>query len=478
VKEAIMHPEPKSHPRASSVLSPILIPILTPILISLLDLAPRSVQASLLQPARPAGAAEAKTSTGAVPAATSTRTEAGGSLSDALDRAMEGSVASSGAPVAAERASGAGGGLLLGAQRAFQSLNPDIAAILDVTGGFSERAPRTLAGDDPDLKGGLSDHSAGFTVQEVEVAVQSIVDPYLRADLFLTIPNLSGLEIEEGFVTTTALPLDLQLKAGIFRSAFGRQNGQHLHVQDFTRRPLINTAYLGTDGLRPPGAQLSWLAPLPFFLQLNLEAFSVAPPDDLSQLSSFGGGRRRDLTYAVEIEAFGAASESFSVLAGLNAAFGRTPGMAPPMESAIAAPAYENARTQLLGADLYVKYKPPNVAEGYFNLAFTAEYFYRRVRDAAETVADGGIYGQLVAQLARRWSVGVREDILGIPASVIQPRVTRTSGSLTFTPSEFARVRAYVEREFTDGQGLSPADSFAAYLQIEAAIGAHGAHAF
>src|SRR6516225_367319 len=176
----------------------------------------------------------------------------------------------------------------------FQSLNPDIAVIATGAVGFSQRAPLLLSGDDPDLKGSLTEPAAGITLQELEVAFQSIVDPYFRADVFLTIPNLSGLEIEEAFLTTTSLPA-LQVKAGIFRSAFGRQNGMHLHVQDFVQRPLINS-YLGTDGLRPPGAQLSWLLPLPFFVQLSGEVFSVGAPEpasnpaSFSALSSFGGG--------------------------------------------------------------------------------------------------------------------------------------------------------------------------------------------
>jgi hypothetical protein len=51
--------------------------------------------------------------------------------------------------------------------------------------------------------------------------------------------------------------------------------------------------------------------------------------------------------------------------------------------------------------------------------------------------------------------------------------------------SEFARVRAYVEREFVDTsatavkrQGLNPSDSTAGYIQLEISMGAHGAHPF
>jgi hypothetical protein len=45
-----------------------------------------------------------------------------------------------------------------------------------------------------------------------------------------------------------------------------------------------------------------------------------------------------------------------------------------------------------------------------------------------------------------------------------------------FTASEFARLRAQAEREFTHG-GAVP-DAWGASLVLEVTIGAHGAHAF
>lgn len=360
-----------------------------------------------------------------------------------------------------------------------QSLNPDVSAILDVTGGYGARAPARRAGDDPDLGGGPQAHAGGFTVQEAEVAIQSIVDPFFRADLFLTIPNLAGLEVEEAFVTTTALPGDLQIKAGTFRSALGRNNGQHLHLQDFTRRPLITAAYLGEDGLRAPGAQVSWLVPLPFYLQLTAEALSVAAPDERTQLSTFGGGSRREPTGTAVLRLFVPATDDVSIYLGLNAGLGRTAGRSVDVGMG-AAPRWQDARTQLYGTDLYLKWKPLNQASTYFSVAWTTEYFLRRLSTDLDPIVDGGLYSQLVVQLARSWFVGVREDVLGAPVSSVQPRSTRTSGSVTYVPSEFARLRAYVEQEWgaLPGTTLSPQSATTAYLQLEVAIGAHGAHPF
>ncbi len=147
----------------------------------------------------------------------------------------------------------------------------------------------------------------GFTLQEVEIAAQSAIDPYFEGAVFLTIPNLSGLEVEEAYLVTTSLPLNLQFKMGTFRSQIGRNNTQHLHLQNFTRRPLMTALLFGEDGLRGPGAQASVLLPLPWFATLYAEAFSLTPPEDLAGLATFGGGARLtppNLTYTAELEQF------------------------------------------------------------------------------------------------------------------------------------------------------------------------------
>src|SRR2546426_4588719 len=211
--------------------------------------------------------------------------------------------------------------------RGAQSLNHDMTAILDADSGWQRRAPQLLSGDDPNLHAEGTSHAVGFTAQEVELAFSAIVDPYFKGEVYLTIPNLEGLEVEEAFGTTTSLPWNLQAKAGSFRSAFGRQNGQHLHMQDFTRRPLINAAFLGVDGLRGPGAQVSWLAPLPFYLTLYAEAFSLGGPEAPGPgitlpppVASFGGGEPPDLTHAAEAKAVFPFRDELSVYAGLDGA--------------------------------------------------------------------------------------------------------------------------------------------------------------
>ena len=117
------------------------------------------------------------------------------------------------------------------------------------------------------------------------------------------------------------------------------------------------------------------------------------------------------------------------------------------------------------------------------------EAIWRHLDDAADVPGgwDGGMYSQVLLQVARRWFLGLRGDVLGIPTSSSLGRTLRGSASITFQASEFARVRAYVEAEHAESgpsipdvtfPPVQPGDSVAAFLQLEISIGAHGAHPF
>src|SRR5262249_39137750 len=146
-------------------------------------------------------------------------------------------------------------------------------------------------------------------------------------------------------------------------------------------------------------------------------------------------------------------------------------------------------RSYLAGADLYVKWKPPNVAAGYNSLAWQTEAIWRHLEDGEGIPGgwDGGLYSQVVLQVARRWFLGVRGDVLGIPTSSSLRQPLRGSVSVSFQPREFGRVRGYVEAEHVasgpSAPGVTlapvvPADAAAVFLQLEISIGAHGAHPF
>jgi len=354
-------------------------------------------------------------------------------------------------------------------------MNPAMSVIIDGTFGYYGRhaadfqaAGLPVAGDDP------SPSTEGFGLQEVEFAVTSAIDPYLEGALYLTIPNLSGIEVEEGYFVTTGLPWNLQVKAGSFRSQMGRNNSQHLHMQSFTRRPLFTSLLFGADGLRGAGAQASVLLPTPWYATLYLEAFSLGAPEDSARVSTFGGGERLDpahLTYTAVLEQFWDATDNASLALGLNGATGRAydcVGMATcPMAGGLRSP-----RSFLYGADLTYRWKPANVAETYASLQWTTELFFRSIAEGGPT--EGAGYTEPVLQIARRWYAGARFDLVGLPSAENLPRRYGMSLSLTFAPSEFSRFRLYAQE--IAGPGIS--SSTVAFFQTEISMGAHGAHPY
>jgi hypothetical protein len=360
-------------------------------------------------------------------------------------------------------------------------LNPAMSVIIDGDFGYYGRSTADflelrlpVAGDDPAVALPGTPNREGFGIQEVELAASAAIDPYLEGALFLTIPNLSGLEVEEGYFVTTSLPANLQIKAGTFRSVVGRNNSQHLHVQNFTRRPLMTALLFGQDGLRGPGAQASVLLPLPWFATLFAEAFSIGPPDDPALVTTFGGGSRdtpRNLTYTGVLEQYWDLSESSSILLGLNFASGRLFNCSA-MPAACNPAAVPDPRTLFEGADLYFKWKPANVAQTYASFQWTTEYFAREILDRGPT--EGAVYTEPVLQFARRWYLGARFEVTGLPSGPFVPRRYGYAGSLTFAPSEFSRFRLYLQ-ELT-GPGVP--SSTVGFVQTEISMGAHGAHPF
>ena len=124
------------------------------------------------------------------------------------------------------------------------------------------------------LEGGDADpRKNGFTVREVELSMQGAVDPYLDGEMHLTtaIDPISGdtqVDLEEAFMTTRSLPGGFQLKAGEYLTEFGRINPTHPHAWAWLDQPIIETRVFGPDGMRGPGARLSWLVPVSWFSQV------------------------------------------------------------------------------------------------------------------------------------------------------------------------------------------------------------------
>ena len=102
--------------------------------------------------------------------------------------------------------------------------------------------------------------------EELEVAIQSYLNPFSKADVILTIPGPdienSKLGIEELYATILkGLPLDLNVRVGKYRVEYGKLNMVHPHAYPFITQPLSQARFLGEEGLNDLGISASILLP-------------------------------------------------------------------------------------------------------------------------------------------------------------------------------------------------------------------------
>lgn len=347
----------------------------------------------------------------------------------------------------------------------------------------------------------VGDHDpqqSGFNARNLELALDGAVDPYFEgfANFVFKLDNENetGVEAEEVFMQTTALPWNLQLKGGQFFSPFGRANATHPHTWDFADTSLIQGRFLGPDGLRGVGVQAAWLAPLPWYSRLMLSmqngnggtAYSFRNPGEDD--GTFYGRetvehpfrRPEDLLFVPRWENSFDLSPTETILAGVSA------GLGPNNTGA-------EARTELLGVDLFYKWKPADAAGGWPFVKWQTEAMFRRyeagrgVDDAfpsEETFHDWGIYSQLIWGFTQNWTAGIRGDYLHMeesPFTDVLERQSREriSADLSYFPTEFSKLRLQYNYDLLDGnEFLDSGNEHSVFFQFEFAIGAHAAHKF
>jgi hypothetical protein len=397
---------------------------------------------------------------------------------------------------------------LLGNQRNFLDLSLD--GLFAAGTSTAEDVERLQPGShDPKLR--------GFTVQNVEAIFQGAVDPYFRAQAALIFQidssGESAFELEEAYLETTALPANLQLRGGQFFSEFGRLNPTHPHSWSFVDQSLVNARFLGGDGLRNPGARLSWLMPTPFYSEFfvsiqNSQGETASSfrnenegeplfgrPPEVGRVKTFS-----DLLLVPRYAASFDLTESQTLLFGASAAYGPNS-------------AGGDTDTQIYGMDVFWKWRPENHNAGFPFVSWQTEAMLRRYQvgqfsedadgnglldlgeldlngDAIantlprETFTDYGVYSQVVYGFRKGWTTGVRYDYvtrkdlaeyeLVYGPDPARDRRWRLSPNLTWYPTEFSKVRLQYNLDHRQHVGKD----HSVWLQFEFLLGSHAAHKF
>jgi hypothetical protein len=335
-------------------------------------------------------------------------------------------------------------------------LNPDISLIGDFIGNAGHNAVSP---------------SPSMQLHETEVGMQAIIDPYSRADAFISFGE-TGVNVEEGYITFTSLPAGLLLKVGKMRAEFGKVNTIHNHALPWIDRPLVtNNLVGGEDGINDAGMSLSHFIPAPkgWFMEGTAQVYR-GDSDDV-----FRAYRRQDLSVVGHVRAYRDLSESTNLDLGVSYTRGNSAGL-------ITAPNPSAFFTNIYAGDATLRWKPLRRAI-YKNLLFRTELFWS-ARDQLsplnifQTQHAFGLYASADYRLNRRWTVGGRFDRSGQAANA---NLTDTgfSGILTYWPSEFSQIRGqyrFGHLALTNPGDFSLANEF--LFQFLFVMGAHGAHPF
>lgn len=336
--------------------------------------------------------------------------------------------------------------------------NPRIALILDVAGAWFDGAPGQTGAHDP--------NKTGFTFQQLEMHLESNVDPFFELQANIVFSQF-GVEVEEAYARTLKLPGDLQFRGGQFLTKIGRLNPTHPHSWHFVDQPIVNGKFFGGEGSRGLGAEASWLTPLPWYVMLIASASDAA--GGCCARSFFGSDdlgveTPTDLLYTTRIEQFFPFNYAWSAYWGVNAQFG-------PNATG------NGNRTEIYGTDLYLRWRPEG-DPGRGSLSWQTETFYRTRQVPDDRLTDWGMYSQLVGRFSLQYELGLRfEHVTGISDDPLDPGWDtdrqRYALQATYYPSHFSRLR--LQANYDDRGAVQVP---AVMVSLETLIGAHGAHGF
>lgn len=261
--------------------------------------------------------------------------------------------------------------------------NPDISVIGDFRAWYLSEEDRNF----------------DLAMHEIETSFRGAVDPYARADVYVSIVNEEDeiiFELEEGYLTTLSLPYRLQARVGKFRSNFGKINRIHPHALPHPDLPLLNEYFLGEEGLKDEGISVNWLVPNPSFFQELTFEFTRGPTENPVYERS---GENRFL-YLGRLKNFWDLTQNATLELGLTGSAG---------------PNGAGATTTLGAVDLTYIWKPLR-RNTYRSFTLQAEALLsNQSRPAEEDVTSFALYALIQYQLAQRWHLIARYDHSDLP---------------------------------------------------------------
>lgn len=343
----------------------------------------------------------------------------------------------------------------------------DIGVVSDFVGSLSQHNVERAAA------GTFAGRENRFFPREVEINLFGRIDPYAEghmrfefAEEFANGERVTQAKLAEAYLTLLTLPFGTRLSLGQVPVRFGLLSHLHREALPQPDPPQVLLRFLGEEQFRETGAELSWIAPTPFFLET---VFGVFNGDNAT---AFGRGRISQPLVTGRLRTFFELGDTGAIQLGASVASGLTA---------------DHFRSTLAGFEVKYKYRPEGWLHPLLTLAGESLFSSRDVKVDIDSPVEArtrhrfGWYAYGELQPVRRWAAGLRYDWTQYPLDpghewAVEPYVT-------FLPSEFLRFRlAYKHTDrsapLVTDRGLRVRTFDEVLLQATFFLGAHPAHPF
>lgn len=314
----------------------------------------------------------------------------------------------------------------------------EISIYGNATGGITDGSHQSTAYHEHDPN---NDYNLQGIEAELSMRANEYLEGFLAGNLFLDEDDQFDSEWEEGFLKFKNLALPgksgtLEVRAGFYLNRIGTENNVHLHGWEYVNSNLSTALFLGEEGLRTQGAEVSWMKDLEnghfsisasFGKALEHEHGEEEGDDHDEEEESIERAYFNDDLVTVRAQLLRNSTDFFQHRTGVNFAQGQN-GF--------------GRDTSLFGADYTFTWRENGLERGGREISAGVEYFYRDVEWQDEV--DASFIGDSGQQsLAIRtsyawnesWKIGARyEWIEGVSGDVFSiGELQRASLALTHT---------------------------------------------
>jgi len=278
----------------------------------------------------------------------------------------------------------------------------------------------------------------GFYLREAQLSLVAPLDPFTRGKGFIS-ATPEGFYVDEVYMEWLNLPLNMNLKAGLFKSEFGFLNRYHDHALPQFDRPKVLVNMFGTGGLGGSGIATNFLLPSVIAHSTSLDVSVIYG----SNAQTFRPNSLPGVMFTGQFLNYYDLSASSYIEVRLSGATGKNDHSTGDFNSYIGS------------AGIAYKWAPVG-REKYRTLEWKTEFLYGYMEYPEEAHRSKGFYSSIQNKLGARFWLGGRIGYSELPYDPSQYEWDYTL-SLDFWQSEFVITRLqyqYNDRSITDRTGI------------------------